>query len=65
MDVIALRKSRNSRWDRNPVVADGAKPTVAHLTDRDIGIFKCLARHQYLSSDYIHAFVRGDYKSLA
>ncbi len=64
MDVIAPRKTRNSRWDRKPVFADGAQPAVAHLTGRDIEIFKCLARHQYLPSDYIHAFVRGDYKSL-
>ena len=64
MDVIAPRKTRNSRWDRKPVFADGAQPAIAHLTKRDIEIFKCLARHQYLSSDYIHAFMRGDYKSL-
>ena len=64
MDAIAPKKTRNSRWDRKPVVDDGAKPAVAHLTERDIDIFKCLARHQYLSTDYIHAFVHGDYKSL-
>ncbi len=64
MDVITPRKTRNSRWDRKAVAADGAKPTVAHLTERDIEIFKCLARHQYLPADYIHAFVRADYKSL-
>jgi len=58
------QRTRNSRWDRTPVVDDGAKPAVAHLTERDIAIFKCLARHHYLPSDYIHAFVLGDYKSL-
>jgi len=58
------QRTRNSRWDRTPVVSNVAKPTVAHLTARDIDIFKCLARHQYLPADYIHAFVRGDYKSL-
>lgn len=64
MDAIAPRKTRNSRWDRKPVIDDGAKPTVAHLTDRDVDIFRCLARYQYLPTDYVHAFVRGDYKSL-
>lgn len=64
MDAVAPTKTRNSRWNRNPVVDDGTSPAVAHLTERDIDIFKCLARHQYLSSDYIHAYVRGNYKSL-
>ena len=64
MDAIAPKKTRNSRWDRKPVVEDGTKPTVAHLTERDINILKCLARYQYLPTDYIHAFTRGDYKSL-
>jgi hypothetical protein len=63
MDAIAPKTRRNSRWDRKSVV-DGARPAIAYLTERDIDIFKSLARHQYLSSDYIHAFVRGDYKSL-
>jgi hypothetical protein len=64
MDAIAPKKTRNSRWDRKPVVDGGAKPAIAYLTERDIEIFKCLARYQYLPSDYIHAFVRGNYKSL-
>src|SRR3989304_8556723 len=64
MDAIAPRKTRNSRWDRKPVVDGDEKPAIAHLTERDIDIFKCLARFQYLPTDYIHAFVRGDYKSL-
>ncbi len=65
MDAIVEKKTtRNSRWDREPVVDDGGKPTIAYLIDRDIEIFKVLARHRYLPSDYIHAFVRGDYKSL-
>jgi hypothetical protein len=58
-------RTRNSRWDRKPVVDNGANPAVAHLTERDIEIFKCLARYQYLPTDYIHAFVQGDYKSLS
>jgi len=65
MDAIAPKKKRNSRWNRKPVVDADAQPAVAHLTDRDIEIFKCLARHQYLSADYIHAFVGGNYKSLS
>jgi len=64
MDATAPQKMRNSRWDRKPIVYDGAKTAIAHLTERDIDIFKCLASYQYLPSDYIHAFVRGDYKSL-
>jgi hypothetical protein len=64
MDATAPRKARNSRWDRKPVVDDCTKPIVAYLTERDIDIFKYLARYQYLPSDYIHAFMRGNYKSL-
>lgn len=57
------QRARNSRWDRKPVV-NGAKPAAVHLTNRDIEIFKYLARYRYLPSDYIHSFVQGDYKSL-
>lgn len=64
MDGIASKIGRNSRWDRAPVVGDDEKPAIARLTERDIEIFKCLARNQYLPADYIHAFVRGDYKAL-
>jgi len=59
------QRTRNSRWDRKPVVDNRAKPAIAHLTERDVEIFKCLAHYQYLPTDYIHAFVQGDYKSLS
>ena len=37
---------------------------VAWPTERDIEIFKLLARYRYLSSDYIHAFIGGNAKAL-
>lgn len=64
MDAITPKTRRNSRWDRAPIIDDGGKPAIAYLTERDVEIFKCLGRHQYLPADFIHAFVQGDYKSL-
>ena len=40
----------------------GARPAI--LTERDIEIFKLLARFRYLPSDYIQAFVGGSEKGL-
>jgi hypothetical protein len=51
---------RNSRWTRDPVVENGA-PLSACITERDIDIFKLLARFRYLPSDDIHAFVGGSF----
>ncbi len=63
MDVLVDKARRNSRWTRDPAIDDGAA-VVAHLTDRDMEIFKLLARYRYLPSDYIHAFVGGSLKPL-
>jgi hypothetical protein len=53
----------NSRWDRNPRREDG-KVAVALLNERDIEIFKLLARYRYLPADFIHALVGGSYQGL-
>ncbi len=57
-DVAAL-SGRNSRWDRNPIVDTNGDPRVARLTERDIELFKLLARYRYLPGDDMHAFVGG------
>jgi hypothetical protein len=65
MDALTTqKKSRNSRWTRNPVVDDGQAVAV-YPTDRDIEIFKLLTRYRYLPSDYIHAFIGGSMKALS
>ncbi len=63
MDAETYTLQRNSRWTRDPVVDDG-KTVVAYPTERDIEIFKLLARYRYLPSDYIHAFIGGNAKAL-
>ena len=63
MDTTADTATRNSRWSRDPVMGPHGA-SVAYLTDRDIEVFKLLARYRYLSSDYIHAFVGGSAKAL-
>ena len=63
MDAETFTLRRNSRWTRDPVVDEG-EAVVAYPTDRDIEIFKLLARHRYLPSDYIHAFIGGNSKAL-
>jgi hypothetical protein len=63
MDAMAKKQTRNSRWTRDPVIDDG-KAVVVYPTDRDIEIFKLLARYRCLSGDYIHAFVGGNLKAL-
>jgi hypothetical protein len=64
MDALAIhKKSRNSRWSRDPV-RDGGAAVVARVTERDIGIFKLLARYRYLPVDDIQALVGGELKPL-
>jgi hypothetical protein len=65
MDATTVNtRTRNSRWSRDPVVGrDGA--VVVYPTERDVGVFKLLARFRYLPSDYIHAFVGGNEKALS
>lgn len=64
MDAQAEVKSRNSRWSRDPVRRRGGAAIAVYPTERDIDIFKLLARFHYLPSDYIHAFVGGNQKAL-
>ena len=63
MDAETYTLRRNSRWTRDPVVDEG-QAIVAYPTERDIEIFKLLARYRYLPSDYIHAFIGGNAKAL-
>ena len=63
MDAETYPLRRNSRWTRDPVVDDG-QAVIAFPTERDIEIFKLLARYRYLPSDYIHAFIGGNAKAL-
>lgn len=63
MDAQVYKSRRNSRWTRDPIVDEG-KALVAYPTERDIEIFNLLARHRYLPSDYIHAFLAGNAKAL-
>jgi hypothetical protein len=64
MDAVVSKSSRNSRWTREPVTDDG-RAVVVYPTDRDIEIFKLLARYRFLPSDYIHAFVGGSSSALS
>jgi hypothetical protein len=64
MDARVYKQCRNSRWTRDPVVDDG-RAVVAYPTERDIEIFRLLARYRYLTSDYIYAFVGGNPKALS
>lgn len=57
-------QTRNSRWNRNPVLDDEGKPCVVRLTKHDIEIFKLLARYRYLSINDIHPFIGGNFKHL-
>jgi hypothetical protein len=65
MDATVQKRPRNSRWSRDPVVGRSGTPVAVYPTDRDIEIFKLLARYRYLASDYIHAFVGGNAKALS
>src|ERR1700704_51851 len=64
MDALSNKLKRNSRWTRDPVNV-GQRVAVVYPTDRDIEIFKLLARYRYLPSDYIHAFVGGSMNALS
>jgi hypothetical protein len=64
MDETVGKQTRNSRWTRDPVVGRAGAIAV-HPTERDIEIFKLLARFRYLPSDYIHAFIGGNEKALS
>src|ERR1700674_3073223 len=55
--------SRNSRWTRDPVL-DAGEPIVVRITERDIEIFKLLARYRYLPADDIQALVGGELKPI-
>src|ERR1700730_10218438 len=63
MDASVAKAHRTCRWTRDPVIDEG-EAVVVHPTDRDIEIFKLLARYRYLPSDYIHAFVGGSLNAL-
>ena len=63
MDARIEKPRRTSRWTRDPIVDEG-RAVVACPTERDIEIFKLLARYRYLPSDYIHAFTGGNAKAL-
>ena len=47
-----------------PSWVETAQRVAVYPTERDIEIFKLLARFHYLPSDYIHAFVGGNQKAL-
>ena len=64
MDAMPQKYTRNSRWSRDPVVGHNGAPLAVYPTERDIEIFKLLARFHYLPSHYIHAFVGGNQKGL-
>jgi hypothetical protein len=57
-------QTRKSRWTRDPIVGQDGTAIAVFPTDRDIDIFKLLARFRYLPADYIHAFVGGNAKAL-
>jgi len=65
MDATPEARARNSRWSRDPVIGGDGKPLAVYPTERDIEIFKLLARFRYLPADYIHAFVGGNEKALS
>ena len=49
------RRTRNSRWDREPKLDKAGKPVVARLSEDDLPILKLLGRYRYLPSDYLAA----------
>ena len=65
MDAESLRRLRNSRWSRDPVIAPSGAAIAVCPTERDVEIFRLLDRFRYLPSDYIHAFVGGSEKALS
>jgi hypothetical protein len=65
MDAANDKPTRNSRWDREPALDSGGRPRIARITERDIEMFKLLARYRYLPLDDLHAFVGGSLKGLS
>ena len=65
MDARPEKHARNSRWSRDPVTGCDGAALAVYPTERDIEIFKLLARFRYLPADYIHAFVGGNQKALS
>jgi hypothetical protein len=62
MDAIV---ERNTRWDRKPKRDRDGNPIVAVLTERDIEIFRLLARYPLLSTHFLLRLLgKGDYQSL-
>lgn len=60
MDAI----TRNSRWNREPVLGEDGTAVAVRLTERDVEVFKLLSRYRFLPFDYIHAFIGGSEKNL-
>ena len=65
MDATSQKHTRNSRWSRDPVIGRDGTAVAVYPTDRDVEIFKLLARFRYLPADYVHAFVGGNEKALS
>ena len=58
MDPRAVSK-KLSRWTRDPRLNGAGKAAIIQLTERDIEIFKLLARFPYLPANDIRAYVGG------
>jgi hypothetical protein len=58
------QRPRRSRWSRDAALTASGAAIAVYPTDRDIDIFKLLARFRYLPADYIHAFLGGNSKAL-
>src|ERR1700681_4822286 len=59
MDAPLGNPKRLSRWSRDPELSSSGKPKLAYVIERDIEVFKLLARFSYLPLDDIHAYVGG------
>ena len=59
MDTPVRTPKRLSRWSRDPELSESGKPKAAYVIERDIEIFRLLARFTYLPLDDIHAYVGG------
>src|SRR5882757_9748732 len=58
------RRSRNSRWSREPKLDAAGKPIVARISEDDLAILKLLARYRYLPCDYLAALTRRSLPAL-
>lgn len=63
MDALSPRTAFNSRRSREPSLY-GGREVVVRPTDRDLEIFKLLARYRYLPADFIQAFIGGGAQGL-